>query len=147
MFKWGDWEHPIYVLILYAVIAIVDGFLLQPYIMKRTAKVPVWASILAPIVLGMMIPFWGVLLAPPLLAVLYAYKARQARRRSDFSPRLLRSAGLWPAVWRASCPPRAGGTRRDSFRSQAAGFDRKGSIPGKGTASAVPKFADYLLAL
>jgi predicted PurR-regulated permease PerM len=79
MFKWGDWEHPLYVLMLYAVIAIVDGFLLQPYIMKRTARVPVWASILAPIVLGMVIPFWGVLLAPPLLAVLYAYKARQAR--------------------------------------------------------------------
>lgn len=79
MFKWGDWEHPIYVLILYAVIAIVDGFLLQPYLMKRTARVPVWASILAPIVLGIVIPFWGVLLAPPLLAVLYAYKARQAR--------------------------------------------------------------------
>ena len=78
MFKWGDWEHPLYVLILYAVIAIVDGFVLQPYIMKRTSKVPVWASILAPIVLGMIIPFWGVLLAPPLLAVLYAYKARQA---------------------------------------------------------------------
>ncbi len=79
MFKWGDWEHPLYVLMLYAVIAVVDGFLLQPYIMKRTARVPVWASILAPIVLGMIIPFWGVLLAPPLLAVLYAYKARQAR--------------------------------------------------------------------
>jgi predicted PurR-regulated permease PerM len=79
MFKWGDWEHPLYVLILYAVIAVVDGFLLQPFIMKRTAKVPVWASILAPIVLGLIIPFWGVLLAPPLLAILYAYKARQAR--------------------------------------------------------------------
>jgi predicted PurR-regulated permease PerM len=79
MFKWGDWEHPLYVLILYAIIAIVDGFVLQPFIMKRTAKVPVWASILAPIVLGIVIPFWGVLLAPPLLAVLYAYKARQAR--------------------------------------------------------------------
>jgi predicted PurR-regulated permease PerM len=79
MFKWGDWEHPLSVLMLYAVIAIVDGFLLQPYLMKRTAKVPIWASILAPIVLGIVIPFWGVLLAPPLLAVLYAYKARQAR--------------------------------------------------------------------
>ena len=60
----------------------MDGFLHQPYLMKRTAKVPVWASILAPIVLGMIIPFWGVLLAPPLLAVLYAYKARQARTAS-----------------------------------------------------------------
>jgi len=36
-----------------------------------------WASILAPIVLGFVIPFWGVLLAPPLLAVVYAYKARK----------------------------------------------------------------------
>jgi predicted PurR-regulated permease PerM len=76
MFTWGDWEHPLYVLMLYAVIAIVDGFVLQPYLMKRTAKVPMWASILAPIALGIMIPFWGVLLAPPLLAVIYAYKAR-----------------------------------------------------------------------
>ena len=74
--RWGDWEHPLYVLILYAVIAVVDGLLLQPYIMRRTAKVPMWASILTPIVLGIVIPFWGVLLAPPLLAVVYAYKVR-----------------------------------------------------------------------
>src|SRR5208337_2651250 len=55
--RWGDWQHPLYVLILYAAIALVDGFLLQPYIMKRTAKVPIWASILVPIVLGIVIPF------------------------------------------------------------------------------------------
>ena len=66
-------------LILYAAIVIVDGLVLQPYIMRRTAKVPMWASILAPIVMGIIIPFWGVLLAPPLLAVLYAYKARHAK--------------------------------------------------------------------
>lgn len=73
---WRDWEHPLYVLILYAGIVVVDGLVLQPFIMRRTAKVPIWASILAPIVLGILIPFWGVLLAPPLLAILYAYKAR-----------------------------------------------------------------------
>lgn len=72
---WQDWEHLIGVLILYAIIAVVDGLVLQPYIMRRTAKVPIWASILAPIVLGIVWPFWGVLLAPPLLAVVYAYKA------------------------------------------------------------------------
>jgi predicted PurR-regulated permease PerM len=75
--RWKDWEHPLYVLILYAAIVVVDGFLLQPYIMKRTAKVPIWASILTPLVLGILIPFWGVLLAPPLLAVVYAYKTRR----------------------------------------------------------------------
>jgi predicted PurR-regulated permease PerM len=76
--RWHDWEHPLYVLILYAVIVVTDGFLLQPYIMRRVARVPMWASILAPLVLGFVIPFWGFLLAPPLLAVVYAYRARRA---------------------------------------------------------------------
>ena len=78
--NWGDWEHPLYVLILYAGIALVDGLLLQPYIMKRTAKVPMWASILLPIVLGLIFSFWGVLLAPPILAIIYAYRARYKNR-------------------------------------------------------------------
>ena len=77
--RWQDWQHPLYVVILYAVIVVVDGFLLQPYIMRRVARVPMWASILAPLVLGFLIPFWGFLLAPPLLAVVYAYKARQTQ--------------------------------------------------------------------
>jgi predicted PurR-regulated permease PerM len=75
--QWRDWQHPLYVLILYAVIVMVDGFLLQPYIMRRVARVPMWASILVPLVLGFVIPFWGFLLAPPLLAVVYAFKARR----------------------------------------------------------------------
>ncbi|MDE3108550.1 MAG: AI-2E family transporter [Acidobacteriota bacterium] len=70
----GDWQHPLYVLMLYAGIVVIDGFALQPYFMKRTAKVPVWASIIVPILLAFVIPFWGVFLAPPLLAVVYAYK-------------------------------------------------------------------------
>jgi predicted PurR-regulated permease PerM len=69
------------VLVLYAVIVVIDGLLLQPYIMRRTAKVPIWASIVVPIVLGIVWPFWGVLVAPPLLAVVYAYKPYW--RRSD----------------------------------------------------------------
>ena len=40
---------------------------------KRMAKVPIWASIVTPIVLAFVIPYWGVFLAPPLLAVIYAY--------------------------------------------------------------------------
>jgi len=83
LIRWQDWEHPLYVLILYAVIVVIDGFLLQPYIMRRTARVPIWASILVPIVAGFAIPFWGFLLAPPALAVIYAYKARQATLTSN----------------------------------------------------------------
>ncbi len=72
----GDLMRLIYLLIMYALIAGIDGFVLQPYIMKRTAKIPVWASIAAPIVMGMFLGFWGVLLSAPLLAVVYAYRRR-----------------------------------------------------------------------
>jgi predicted PurR-regulated permease PerM len=66
--------HLLYVFMLYAIIAVIDGLVLQPYLMKRSTRVPIWASIFAPIVLGIVIPFWGVLLAPPLLAVIYAHR-------------------------------------------------------------------------
>ena len=72
----GGWESSLYVLILYAVVVVVDGLVLQPVLMKRANRVPIWASLVTPIVLGILIPFWGVLISPPLLAVLYAYKAR-----------------------------------------------------------------------
>ena len=75
----GTPEYSLYVLMLYAGIVLVDGFLLQPYLMKRTARVPIWASLLTPIVLGILIPFWGVLVSAPVLAIVYAYKERQAR--------------------------------------------------------------------
>ena len=58
---------------MYAVIVVIDQLMLQPLIMKRVTRVPVWASILVPIVLGIVIPFWGILLAPPLLAVVYGF--------------------------------------------------------------------------
>ncbi len=76
--RWADWQHPLGVLILYAIIVMIDGFFLQPYLLKRAAKVPMWASILTPLVLGTLIPFWGFLLAPPLLAVVYAYKSSRS---------------------------------------------------------------------
>jgi predicted PurR-regulated permease PerM len=70
---------------LYAAIVVIDQLLLQPLIMKRVTRVPVWASILAPIVLGIVIPFWGILLAPPLLAIVYAF--RRPRPQSGISRR------------------------------------------------------------
>jgi predicted PurR-regulated permease PerM len=74
----SDHMRFVYVLILFATIMVIDGFFLQPYFMKRTAKVPFWAALFAPIVLGIIIPFWGVLLAPPLLAVFYAFRRSKA---------------------------------------------------------------------
>jgi predicted PurR-regulated permease PerM len=68
-----------YVLILYAIIVIVDGLVLQPILMKRSARIPIWLSIVAPLVLGTVLSFWGVLLAVPLLAILYAYREHHQR--------------------------------------------------------------------
>ncbi len=65
---------------MYAVIVVIDQLMLQPLIMKRVTRVPVWASILVPIVLGIIIPFWGILLAPPLLAVVYAFRRPRPRQ-------------------------------------------------------------------
>ena len=53
----------------------VDGLVLQPIIMRRTARVPIWASLIVPILLSLVFGFWGWLLAAPLLAVIFAYRA------------------------------------------------------------------------
>ncbi len=74
LFQGRDLERLGFLLGIYAIIVVIDQLLLQPLIMKKTTRVPIWASILVPIVLGIVIPFWGVLLAPPLLAILYAFR-------------------------------------------------------------------------
>lgn len=77
IFANGSWERFLGLFISYAVITVVDGLILQPFLMKRQNKVPFCASLLAPLLLGIVIPFWGVLLAPPLLAIVYAYRGRR----------------------------------------------------------------------
>ena len=82
----GGGTRFLYVLILYAIIAVVDGLVLQPYLMKRTNRVPIWASILTPLVLGFFFNFVGVLVSAPLLAVIYAYRGRSRRPEVEILP-------------------------------------------------------------
>jgi predicted PurR-regulated permease PerM len=63
------------VLGLYGAIAILEGLVIGPYVLHRTTRVPWWAALFGPILLGILIPFWGVLLAPPLLAVIFAFRS------------------------------------------------------------------------
>jgi hypothetical protein len=72
---------------IYAIIVVIDQLVLQPWLMKKTTRVPIWASIFVPIILGIVIPFWGVLLAPPLLAIFYAFRKPKAPRRHTVSRR------------------------------------------------------------
>ena len=76
----GGTDRFLFVLGLYAVLAVLDGLILQPLFMKHTARVPWWASLTAPLVLGFFFSFWGVLLAAPLLTVLWAYRLRNKER-------------------------------------------------------------------
>jgi predicted PurR-regulated permease PerM len=73
----------LYTLILYGAIVVLDGLVLQPVIMRRTARVPLWASLIVPILLSLFLGFWGVLLAAPLLAVVFAYRALAKSRRVE----------------------------------------------------------------
>jgi predicted PurR-regulated permease PerM len=74
LFTGAQWERFIGLLVAYALIAVIDGIILQPYLMKRQNRVPWWASTFVPIIMGFIIPFWGVLIAPPMLAIIWAYR-------------------------------------------------------------------------
>ncbi len=79
----GGFEQFLYVIILYGGIVVVDGLLLQPVIMRRSARIPIWASLIVPILLSIAFGFWGLLLAAPLLAVIFAYRAHGERSEAS----------------------------------------------------------------
>jgi len=74
LFSRAPLERWLWLLAAYAAIVMLDGLLLQPLLMHRQTRVPFWASVLTPLVLGIVFPFWGVLFAAPLLAIIYAYR-------------------------------------------------------------------------
>ncbi len=79
----NSFEKLWWVLGLYAIIAVTDGLLIQPLMLKRTTRVPWWAALLGPIVGGILLPPWGALLAPPLLAVVFAFRKPRPALTSD----------------------------------------------------------------
>src|SRR5882757_3043586 len=84
LFQGRDFDRLAFLLGIYAIIVVIDQLVLQPWLMKRMARVPLWASILVPLVLAFnpITPFWGVLLAPPLLAIIYAFRKPKPKRAS-----------------------------------------------------------------
>jgi predicted PurR-regulated permease PerM len=80
-----SWDTALYVLILYGAIVVVDGLILQPIIMRRQTRVPIWASLIIPILLSLFFGFWGFVVAAPFLAVVFAYRG-MARSRAKQGP-------------------------------------------------------------
>jgi predicted PurR-regulated permease PerM len=81
-----SWETALYVLILYGAIVVVDGLILQPLIMRRQTRVPIWASLIIPILLSLFLGFWGFVVAAPLLAVAFAYRGMAKNRGRQGPP-------------------------------------------------------------
>ncbi len=135
----AEWAQYAGLLLAYAGIALVDGLFLQPYLMRRQNRVPMWASIVAPLLLGFLIPFWGVFLAPPLLAVIYAYVRRRQMRQQ-----VARSGGAIVLPPESPSKPRATpvapvvdsipetGSRREVPRSNPATRRCRSADPGGG---------------
>ncbi|PSH03516.1 MAG: hypothetical protein CXZ00_11920 [Acidobacteria bacterium] len=80
LFSGAPLDHWFWFLGAYAIIAAADGLFIQPYLLHRENRVPFWASLLTPLVLGIIFPFWGVLLAPPILAIIYARRGAPKRK-------------------------------------------------------------------
>jgi predicted PurR-regulated permease PerM len=80
------WETVLYVLILYGAIVVIDGLLLQPLIMRRQTRVPIWAALIVPILLSLFFGFWGFVVAAPLLAVIFTYRALGKGRNNAGPP-------------------------------------------------------------
>ena len=74
---YGNPDPPPKSVILEKVRSGLDGLLLQPYLMKRQNRVPIWASIVAPLLLGFFFHIWGVLASGPLLAIVYAFRNKR----------------------------------------------------------------------
>ena len=81
-----SWETALYVLILYGAIVVVDGLILQALILRRQTRVPVWASLIIPILLSLFLGFWVFVVAAPLLAVAFAYRGMVRSRGRQGPP-------------------------------------------------------------
>ncbi len=78
LFSGAPRVHYYYLLGIFAAIGVFDALLLQPWLMRRQNRVPIWASILSPVALGRLIPFRRVVLAAPLLAVVWALRVQKS---------------------------------------------------------------------
>jgi predicted PurR-regulated permease PerM len=112
-----DLERLAFVLGLYAIIVVIDQLVLQPWLLKRTSRVPIWASIFVPILLGFIIPFWGILLGPPLLAVVYAFRNPKPRLPPQPGP----PQGTWPTSQYPPLPPQRQPSRPEILPPESPG--------------------------
>lgn len=63
-----DPAHAVYVLIVFAIVQSMEGYVVSPLIMKRHVELPPVLTVVAIIIAGELLGFWGMLLAIPLVA-------------------------------------------------------------------------------
>ena len=80
-FTHSPWQA-IYVIILYLIIHIIDGYLMTPFIEQRTVSIPPAVTILAQVLMVILIGGFGLALATPLLVVGVALVHNTLHRKS-----------------------------------------------------------------
>lgn len=63
----------LYVLILYIIIHIIEGYLITPYIEQKTVYLPPALTLFAQVILSLLVGFIGLALASPVTAVILAF--------------------------------------------------------------------------
>lgn len=76
----GGQEMGLYTVLVYAVVQVVDGYLIVPMIARKTADLPPALVLAAQLVMGVLFGLLGLILADPLLAMIKVWLQRTAEQ-------------------------------------------------------------------
>lgn len=82
----GSYEMGLYTIFVYALIHLIDGYLIVPLIARKTVDLPPALVLAAQLIMGVLFGLLGLALADPLVAMIKIWLERQAERNDDLAP-------------------------------------------------------------
>lgn len=76
----GSFEMGVYTIIVYVLIHLIDGYLIVPYIARKTVDLPPALVLAAQLIMGVLFGLLGLALADPLMAMIKIWLEREAAR-------------------------------------------------------------------
>lgn len=84
----GGWEMGLYTVAVYAVVQIVDGYVIVPMIARKTVDLPPALVLGAQLIMGVLFGLLGLILADPLVAMIKVWLESSAKKNQDENPEL-----------------------------------------------------------
>jgi putative permease len=78
----------LYTVAVYAVVQVVDGYVIVPMIARKTVDLPPALVLGAQLIMGVLFGLLGLILADPLVAMLKVWLERSAKKNQDENPEL-----------------------------------------------------------